>query len=49
MYLELNSPLAMHVVLHLGLQALAMSLVMIELIDIANVNASEWLNSFKLT
>ena len=49
MYIELNSPLAMYVVLHMGLQALAMLLVMIELLDIANVNASEWLNSFKLT
>ena len=38
MYLELNSPLAIHVVLHLGLQALDMLLVMIELIDIAKVN-----------
>ena len=38
MYLELNSPLAIHVVLHWGLQALGMSLVMIELIDIAKVN-----------
>ena len=38
MYIELNSPLAIHVVLHLGLQVLAMLLAMIELIDTAKVN-----------